>query len=527
MKQYSAETAREQLNTDAEIALLDVREAGQFGEAHALFAVPAPYSRLELIIGALVPRANVPIILIDNGDGISELSAQRLQHMGYAHVNLIAGGMPAWSRAGYPVYKGVNVPSKTLGELAEAIWHPNTLNADQLVSWGIEGREYDLFDARPATEYSKMRIPGARCLPNGELAYRLAAIIRDPDRPLVITCAGRTRGIAGVIGMTIAGYEGAIYALENGTQGWALANQALERGNPVDSFPQPDQTALDDAHLRASRIASNYQIETVTAEDIQHFFADGSQTTYVFDVRSIAEAAADPIAVAVAAPCGQIVQATDQWVGVRNSRVVLCCDTGLRAAIAAFWLKQLGYETKIAHIDDSLRRLQRPPAWVRKQSTFSNSVGAAQTLRELDRGNTLLIDLRDSMSYRTAHINQAIWCTRARIPKLLADHAKSDIALISDDMNAASLVSNDCHEAGITGIAVVEGGHTALVREGAKIVTTPNSPTDTQAIDYLFFVHDRHDGNRDASLDYLAWETQLTHQLDECERNEFLLLTPV
>ena len=36
------------LHDGAEIALLDVREAGQFGESHLLFATPLPYSRLAL-----------------------------------------------------------------------------------------------------------------------------------------------------------------------------------------------------------------------------------------------------------------------------------------------------------------------------------------------------------------------------------------------------------------------------------------------------------------------------------------------
>ena len=44
------------LHDGAEIALLDVREAGQFGESHLLFATPLPYSRLELDAFRLVPR---------------------------------------------------------------------------------------------------------------------------------------------------------------------------------------------------------------------------------------------------------------------------------------------------------------------------------------------------------------------------------------------------------------------------------------------------------------------------------------
>ena len=38
------------------------------------------------------------------------------------------------------------------------------------------------------------------------------------------------------------------------------------------------------------------------------------------------------------APGGQLVQATDGWVGVRGARIVLYDDDGVRARMAASWL---------------------------------------------------------------------------------------------------------------------------------------------------------------------------------------------
>jgi hypothetical protein len=37
----------------------------------------------------------------------------------------------------------------------------------------------------------------------------------------------------------------------------------------------------------------------------------------------------------------------------------------------------------------------------------------------------------------------------------------------------------------------------------------------------LFFVHDRHGGNREAMKQYLAWETGLIGQLDAHDRQSF------
>jgi hypothetical protein len=55
------------------------------------------------------------------------------------------------------------------------------------------------------------------------------------------------------------------------------------------------------------------------------------------------------------------------------------------------------------------------------------------------------------------------------------------------------------------------------------IVASPSQPPDADRIDFLFFVHDRHEGNKAAARAYLEWETGLVHQLDPVERATFRL----
>src|SRR5690349_419759 len=111
------------LSDGREIALLDVREHGQFGEGHLFFAVPLAYSRFELALPALVPNAKVRLVLCDAGDGVAERAAARAEALGYSNVAVLTGGIAAWQAAGYTLYAGVNVPSKTFGELVEAARH--------------------------------------------------------------------------------------------------------------------------------------------------------------------------------------------------------------------------------------------------------------------------------------------------------------------------------------------------------------------------------------------------------------------
>ena len=100
-----------------EIALVDVREAGQFGLRHMLHAVSAPYSRLELNIAGLVPNPRVRLVLIDQEDGVAARAARRLQALGYDNIYILTGGVDAWAREGFELFEGVHVPSKAFGEI--------------------------------------------------------------------------------------------------------------------------------------------------------------------------------------------------------------------------------------------------------------------------------------------------------------------------------------------------------------------------------------------------------------------------
>ena len=47
---------------------------------------------------------------------------------------------------------------------------------------------------------------------------------------------------------------------------------------------------------------------------------------------------------ALSAPGGQLVQATDQYVGTLGARVVLVDDAEVRAVMTASWLRQMGWK---------------------------------------------------------------------------------------------------------------------------------------------------------------------------------------
>src|SRR6516164_2090237 len=212
-----------------EIAVLDVREQGEFADGHLFLAVPAPYSRFEAELLRLVPRKGTRIVLCDEGtSGRAQRARQRAEALGYQNVLVLKGGTSRWRDAGFQLFQGVNVPSKTFGEIVERACHTPGISASELEAMRKRGEPVLILDGRPFEEHRKMNIPGSICLPNGDLAYRIESILEDKSRPIVVHCAGRTRSIIGAQTLRNLGIENPVFALENGTQGWMLSGLALE-----------------------------------------------------------------------------------------------------------------------------------------------------------------------------------------------------------------------------------------------------------------------------------------------------------
>jgi rhodanese-related sulfurtransferase len=513
----SAAAAKAVLHGGGEVACLDVREHGPYGEGHPFLAVPCPLSQLETLAPALVPRVGVPIILVDDGDGLAERASKALATLGYRDVAWIAGGAPSWASAGFTLFKGVNLPSKTLGELLEAEWHVPRIDVETLDAWQREEHAFQLFDGRPASEYRRMTIPGAASMPNGELAHRFA--IADPAEPVVIHCAGRTRSIVGAASLALAGVPNPVFALENGTQGWALSGRTLRHGETPAPLPALSEEARRKSRERAGAVIAANRLTVIGPEDLDRLAADPSRTLYLLDVRDEAEFASGMLGGAVHAPAVQLVQASDAWLGVRRARVVLGCDTGLRSATAAVFLAALNYEVFVLPGIDNLSGhpgLERLDAPAAPTLPALAPISAEAALGLLGAGGTL-IDLRGSLAFRAGHLAGARWAIRPRLPTL-------DLALpvaLVGPADVVGLVAGDLRAAGLSDIRHVQGDPASWRAGGLPVEVTQHDPPDEAAIDHLFFVHDRHDGNLDAARRYLAWEMGLVAQLDAAERAEY------
>lgn len=515
----SPQSVKSWLSDGAEIAFLDVREQGQFGEAHPFFALPVPYSTFERRVAQVAPNPAVRMVLTDAGDGVAERAARRAQNMGYTSVMVMEGGAPAWAAAGYTLYAGVNVPSKTFGELLELARHTPRMTAEEVHRLQQSGADHVIVDGRPFSEYHRFSIPGGICCPNGELALRIRDLVPASDTPIIVNCAGRTRSILGAQTLIDAGISNPVYALENGTQGWFLAGLELDRGADRSYSATRSDLELSERQAQARRRAERAGASFISREQAAAQLADQARTTYLIDVRTAEEFEHDGLPGSIHAPGGQVVQATDHWIGVRNAQIILLDSDGVRAPMVANWLSQLGHAAAV--LDGGIDAAQGLSMVQRLSASAGDGLGEISA-GELDTNKVQMVDLRAGMAYRDAHIDGAVWSIRPRLTSLALDTSRP-VVLIGDDA-VANLAAVDLAESGCANIRRLGGTPDEWAASGQTIVASPDVPADADCIDFLFFTSERHNGNEAASRQYLEWEIGLVDQLDQQERDAFKIV---
>lgn len=498
-----------------EIALFDVREHGQYGEAHLFHGVNLPYSRLELEVRRLAPNPQVRLVIYDqNGGDIAVRSARRLQALGYSCVHILDGGADAWQAAGLQLFAGVHVPSKAFGELVEEASDTPHVTARQLAEWQARGEPLVVLDGRPFDEYRKMTIPGSVCCPNGELGYRVQDLVPDDSTPIVVNCAGRTRSIIGAQTLINLGLKNPVYALENGTQGWYLEDFRLEHGSTRRYADEVSSKTLPQQRLAAAQLAARAGVNTVTAAQVEQWAEEAARSLFLCDVRTAEEFVTGSLPGAQHTPGGQLIQSTDLYIGVRQARLVLIDSDGIRAPIIASWLRQLGHEAYVLEGGVS-SGLALPALEVSVHETLP--VITAQALADALKDSAVaLVDLRPSMTFRKGHIAGSRWSIRSLLASEVAGEQRP-LVLLADDPKLAAFAALELPDVQRAQTRLLSGGVDAWREAGFALQEDANTPPDQQCIDFLFFTHDRHAGNKDAARQYLAWEVGLLAQMSADE----------
>jgi len=185
------------------------------------------------------------------------------------------------------------------------------------------------------------------------------------------------------------------------------------------------------------------------------------------------------------------VQATDQYIGVRGSRVIVFDDDGVRAPVVASWLYQLGYESAVlAHGVNAAIKASAPP---RTLPAHALPVLDANLLRALyaQAPDALRIDLRESAEYARGHAEGAAWSIRPRLPATLdrlGAAPDQPVILIASEPHVANLAGQDLLAAGYRHVYRLAEGYRTWQAAGLPEAAEPVGLPPEARIDYLFFV---------------------------------------
>jgi rhodanese-related sulfurtransferase len=342
-RQLDAIALGELLRAPGEIAVIDIRPTATFGNGMPLYGANIPLAQLESRIDGLVLHRHTPIVLID-GDGTRvDHAAELLTARGFEQVHVLRGGTDYNDRL--PVIPvRIAAPRIISGEVERSFRVPVT-TPRQLAALRDEGAPVAVFDTRSVEEYLSGHIPGSYPAPGGETLPLFHALIDSPDTRVVLTCAGRSRAVLAAQTLIDAGVPNPVSTLDFGTLGWRDAGFDLDFGAKRE-LHRTNAADFDFARTKLQALAERFPAHT--ADDLAHWQADHSRTTYALDVRLPEAFAAAHLPDSVNAPAGQLGIWIGKWVAVQGARLALIDEPhGVRALTVARWFERLGWDIAI------------------------------------------------------------------------------------------------------------------------------------------------------------------------------------
>ncbi|MGU3500546.1 rhodanese-like domain-containing protein [Mycobacterium sp. C31M] len=449
------------LTGEGQLAVLDLRSPADRAAGHIAVSAGISLHDLEQRIADLVPHAATPIVL-GGAPEVDEQGADRLARLGYTDVSILDGGVQGWVAAGGRLYTGSNVRSKTLGEWIEHTYQTPTVESATLASWLAEGQDVVILDSRTPAEYIHHHIPGGLNTGGGaEVTYRAQQAIADPATKVVVNCQGRTRGIVGAQSLINTGLPNPVFSLHNGTPAWEWAGQPVEFGPGAD-LAAPAEVEPQLRNWAATTLAEA-GVTVIDEAQAQAFLAE-DRSGYLLDVRARDEYDAGHHPAAAHTPGGQLVQATDDFIAVRRSRVILV-DTPdfVRAANTVQWLRYL-HDGPISVLAHGTGPEVTRPHQVRLVVPEYRRVSWDQVLQWRRDGPVRLVDVRSSGRYAAGHVAGSVHARREHLAALAADSDR--VVLIGDAHFAAEYLAAD-HD-----VWVLDGGIDSvgeeLVADGAE-----------------------------------------------------------
>jgi rhodanese-related sulfurtransferase len=255
-------------------------------------------------------------------------------------------------------------------------------------------------------------------------------------------------------------------------------------------------------------------VARVDAATLARWGADDERTLYLFDVRDPAEYEAGHVAGALSAPGGQLVQATDQYVGTLGARIVLLDDAEVRAVMTASWLRQMGW-SDVFVLAEAGHEAGRPPTLILGSAPPPElRIDGASLAELMARDEATIVDLSLSRDYLKAHIPGAWFAIRSRLAAALGRIApRGTLVLTSEDGVLAGLAANEAAALVDRPVRALAGGNAAWLAAGHALTAADPRMAD-EALDMWLKPYERGSDTTNAMREYLSWEVDLLARID-------------
>jgi rhodanese-related sulfurtransferase len=342
-----SQTFAQWLDDGAELAVLDIRakeEATYYGQP--LFGTNLPADRLLDGIDRSVPRRQVRTVLVDGGDGRGAELAGTLHNSGWSNIHALEGGFPAWLESGYAT-RSFDIPGKDFSLAVQAERNTPVVTVQQLKERREKDENIILIDTRTVPEFTRDHVPGAINVPGAELLLRYTEVVPSSDTQVVVSCAGLPRAILGAQTLIDAGVPNPVAYLEDGTSAWRRAGWALEEGLTA-RYGAATERSRAFGRDHAAQFSTAGKFPEIDIETARRWATDPDRTTYLLDVRTPEEFAAENLPGSLSSEGGQLLGLSSRTIATRGARLVLIDDTdGIRARTVAHWLSRRNFEIAI------------------------------------------------------------------------------------------------------------------------------------------------------------------------------------
>lgn len=515
-----AEELKQTLSGRQVFALMDVRELAEYEREQIPGAGNVPRRELETRVPRFIANRKTKLILYSNYEKRALLAAFTLRELGYRNIAVLGGGLTAWKKAKYETFSGIHVTSKIFGEFVSEIYHEvHPVKPDELKAMQADGN-CQVLEVRPAEEARITgSIPGALNYPGVEVIFPAADFLKS-GKDIVVSCAGRTRGIIAAATLQALGYDRTrndrVRNLEGGTLGWQLAGNELEEISS--ESPEPSDFSISEAENAAKHLAETNHLEYIECEKLKQLLSDDGSDVLAVDTRQMDDFRKEHIPGTISYPGGQAVQNTDVVALVHHAAIIFVDDREARSIIAAYWYKRMripnvlilrggieawkkaGYATESG--DTQGRNL---PSFFAGDVPFAESREAAE---ETSRGR-IVLDVDDGRGFAAGHLPDAVWIPRGRleerIGKAVPDR-EAAILVTAADVREAVWACRVLIDTGYKNAKYLKGGKAAWKTAGGELAMGSGG----QRLDDWQVRLTEYDDEEAAR--YFEWEKSLTEE---------------